>query len=98
MAQGFSPVKSRLADRTKVLYHSGSGFETISAYVATCGLLSVILATAVLSLVGVAIVIAVLVGFGPIQGATITYSGLKLFICGVTGLIVTGLIVWITEY
>jgi len=56
------------------------------------------LATAVLSLVGVAIVIAVLVGFGPIQGATITYSGLKLFICGVTGLIVTGLIVWITEY
>ena len=28
----------------------------------------------------------------------VTYSGMDLYICGVTGLAVTGLIVWITEY
>jgi K(+)-stimulated pyrophosphate-energized sodium pump len=54
------------------------------------------LATAVLSLVGVAFVIYVLVGFGAIPG--VPYSGFKLFICGIAGLVVTGLIVWITEY
>src|SRR5437588_12230756 len=54
------------------------------------------LATAVLSLVGVAFVIYVLVGFGAIPG--VPYSGFKLFICGIAGLAVTGLIVWITEY
>jgi K(+)-stimulated pyrophosphate-energized sodium pump len=54
------------------------------------------IATALLSLVGIAIVIQLLIGFGPIQGAT--YSGLSLFICGVVGLVVTGLIIWITEY
>jgi K(+)-stimulated pyrophosphate-energized sodium pump len=54
------------------------------------------LATAVLSLVGVAFVIYVLVGFGGIPG--VPYSGFKLFICGIAGLVVTGLIVWITEY
>src|SRR5262249_33787043 len=54
------------------------------------------IATAVLSLVGVGLVTYYLVGFGPLPG--VSYSGLKLFICGVAGLIVTGLIVWITEY
>jgi K(+)-stimulated pyrophosphate-energized sodium pump len=54
------------------------------------------IATALLSLVGIAIVIQLLIGFGPIQG--VTYSGLSLFICGVVGLVVTGLIIWITEY
>ena len=39
----------------------------------------------------------VLGGFGPVvPGSDIT--GLNLFICGVTGLALTGLIVWITEY
>src|SRR5205814_6359486 len=54
------------------------------------------LATAVVSLVGLAFVIYVLVGFGAIPG--VPYSGFKLFICGIAGLVVTGLIVWITEY
>ncbi len=54
------------------------------------------IATAVLSLGGVALVTYYLVGFGPIAGAP--YSGLHLFLCGVAGLVVTGLIVWITEY
>jgi K(+)-stimulated pyrophosphate-energized sodium pump len=54
--------------------------------------------TAVLSLVGEALVMYFLLpgGFGPIPGAT--YSGAALFACGVVGLVVTGLIVWITEY
>ena len=54
------------------------------------------IATAVLSLVGVALVIYYLIGFGPLPNAS--FSGLHLFICGVVGLVVTGLIVWITEY
>ena len=54
--------------------------------------------TAVLSLVGEALVIYFLLpgGFGPIPGAA--YGGAALFACGVVGLVVTGLIVWITEY
>jgi K(+)-stimulated pyrophosphate-energized sodium pump len=54
------------------------------------------IATAVLSLVGIALVIWRLIGFGAIPG--VPYTGLKLYICGVVGLVVTGLIVWITEY
>jgi K(+)-stimulated pyrophosphate-energized sodium pump len=54
------------------------------------------IATALLSLVGIALVAYYLIGFGPIAGTN--YTGLHLFICGVTGLVVTGLIVWITEY
>src|SRR5215216_6548264 len=54
------------------------------------------IATAVLSLIGIAAVVYYLVGFGPIQGTS--YTGLHLFVCGVVGLVVTGLIVWITEY
>jgi len=54
--------------------------------------------TAALSLVGEALVIYLLLpgGFGAIQGAG--YGGAALFACGVVGLVVTGLIVWITEY
>ncbi|MFL5072619.1 MAG: sodium-translocating pyrophosphatase [Xanthobacteraceae bacterium] len=54
------------------------------------------IATAVLSLIGIAAVVYYLIGFGPIQGTS--YTGLHLFVCGVVGLVVTGLIVWITEY
>jgi K(+)-stimulated pyrophosphate-energized sodium pump len=54
------------------------------------------IATAVLSLGAVALVIYWLIGFGPIAGTA--YTGMKLYACGVTGLAVTGLIVWITEY
>ncbi|CCE07374.1 H+ translocating pyrophosphate synthase (pyrophosphate-energized proton pump)(Pyrophosphate-energized inorganic pyrophosphatase) [Bradyrhizobium sp. STM 3843] len=55
-----------------------------------------LIATGVLSLVGVALVISWLVGFGKIEGAE--YTGMSLFACGVVGLVVTGLIIWITEY
>ncbi|EKS38764.1 sodium-translocating pyrophosphatase [Afipia clevelandensis] len=55
-----------------------------------------LIATGVLSLFGVAFVIHQLVGFGPLAG--VNYTGLALFECGVVGLVVTGLIIWITEY
>ena len=54
------------------------------------------IATAILSLIGIAGVTHYLIGFGQLQGAT--YSGAELFYCGVTGLVVTGLIIVITEY
>jgi K(+)-stimulated pyrophosphate-energized sodium pump len=54
------------------------------------------IATAVLSLIGIAFVTYELIGFGPLPGAT--YSGLTLFVCGIVGLAVTGLIIWITEF
>jgi len=56
------------------------------------------IATAVLSLGALAIVIYWLLpnGFGAIPG--VPYTGMNLYICGVAGLAVTGLIVWITEY
>ena len=55
-----------------------------------------LIATGVLSLVGLAIVIHQLIGFGPLEG--VKFTGLSLFLCGVVGLAVTGLIIWITEY
>ncbi|KPF92972.1 pyrophosphatase [Rhodopseudomonas sp. AAP120] len=55
-----------------------------------------LIATGALSLVGVGAVIFALVGFGQLPG--VSYSGLSLFLCGVVGLAVTGLIIWITEY
>src|SRR5215210_4204878 len=54
------------------------------------------IAAAVLSLGAVALVIYYLIGFGAIPG--VPYTGMKLYLCGVTGLAVTGLIIWITEY
>src|SRR5215216_3886302 len=54
------------------------------------------LATGVLSLLGVAGVINWLIGFGALEG--VKYTGMALFECGVVGLVVTGLIIWITEY
>src|SRR5215468_3419461 len=56
------------------------------------------IATAVLSLVALILVVYWILpnGFGEIPG--VPYSGAKLYACGVTGLVVTGLIVWITEY
>src|ERR1700712_627672 len=55
-----------------------------------------LIATGVLSLIGVAGVIYWLIGFGPLAG--VKYTGMALFECGIVGLIVTGLIIWITEY
>jgi K(+)-stimulated pyrophosphate-energized sodium pump len=55
-----------------------------------------LIATGILSLIGVAGVIHFLIGFDKLAG--VDYSGLSLFECGVVGLAVTGLIIWITEY
>jgi K(+)-stimulated pyrophosphate-energized sodium pump len=55
-----------------------------------------LIVTGALSLIGIAIVIALLIGFGALPG--VAYTGLSLFICGIAGLAVTGLIIWITEY
>ncbi len=52
-----------------------------------------------LSLVGIAVVTAVVIGFGgsyTVGGGT--FSGLSLFLCGIAGLVVTGLLIWTTEY
>jgi len=56
--------------------------------------------TGVLSLVGVGFVTYWLLGFSTVlrTGGGVTFTGQTLFICGVIGLIVTGLIIWITEY
>src|SRR5215203_4917707 len=55
-----------------------------------------LIATGVLSLLGVAGVINWLIGFGALEG--VKYTGMALFECGIVGLVVTGLIIWITEY
>jgi K(+)-stimulated pyrophosphate-energized sodium pump len=55
-----------------------------------------LIACAILSLIGIAGVIYWLIGFGPLTG--VNYTGWTLFICGIVGLAVTGLIIWITEY
>jgi K(+)-stimulated pyrophosphate-energized sodium pump len=54
------------------------------------------IATAILSLIGIALVTYLVIGFGPLPGAN--YSGLTLFVCGIVGLAVTGFIIWITEF
>jgi K(+)-stimulated pyrophosphate-energized sodium pump len=55
-----------------------------------------LIATGILSLVGVAGVIYVLIGFDKLAG--VNFTGMALFECGIVGLFVTGLIIWITEY
>ena len=55
-----------------------------------------LIACASLSLIGIAGVTNWLIGFGPLPG--VNYSGMTLFVCGIVGLVVTGLIIWITEY
>jgi K(+)-stimulated pyrophosphate-energized sodium pump len=54
------------------------------------------LATAILSLVGIAFVTYYLIGFDKLDGAD--FSGARLFYCGVAGLVVTALLIVITEY
>jgi K(+)-stimulated pyrophosphate-energized sodium pump len=58
-----------------------------------------LIAGGVLSIGGLAIATHYLIGWGQIGTvAGMAITGKNLFICGVLGLIVTGLIVWITEY
>src|SRR5499426_166947 len=54
------------------------------------------IASAVLSLIAIWFVTDYLIGMGPIVGAS--FTGKALYICAVIGLVVTGLIIWITEY
>jgi K(+)-stimulated pyrophosphate-energized sodium pump len=57
------------------------------------------IASAVLSVIGLTIATQLLIGWGEIgTAAGFTITGTNLFFCGVIGLVVTGLIVWITEY
>ncbi|MCW5723519.1 MAG: sodium-translocating pyrophosphatase [Maricaulaceae bacterium] len=58
------------------------------------------IASAVLSLIGVGFVTWKLLGFDSVMTAStgMSFTGLDLFICGVIGLLVTGAIIWITEY
>ena len=55
-----------------------------------------LIATGALSLVALWAVTHFVFGFGAIEGTA--FTGASLFWCGVLGLVVTGLIVWITEY
>ena len=58
------------------------------------------IATAVLSIGGLWVATHfVLGGFGEVGNAVgTTITGLNLFLCGIVGLLVTGFIIWITEY
>jgi K(+)-stimulated pyrophosphate-energized sodium pump len=59
-----------------------------------------LIVTGALSVVGIAIIIAWFVGFtAPLTMTTgVTITGFSLFLCAIVGLLVTGLIVVITEY
>jgi K(+)-stimulated pyrophosphate-energized sodium pump len=55
-----------------------------------------LIAAGILSAAAIAGVIYETVGFGTLTGTT--YTGQALYLCSLTGLAVTGLLVWITEY
>jgi K(+)-stimulated pyrophosphate-energized sodium pump len=58
-----------------------------------------LIATGLLSIVGLAIATTLVTGWGSIgEVAGRTLTGVSLFVCGIVGLIITGLIVVITEY
>jgi K(+)-stimulated pyrophosphate-energized sodium pump len=59
-----------------------------------------LIATAILSLILVGGVTYFSIGFDKdyTTAAGLSFNGMKLFLCGIAGLAVTGLIVWITEY
>jgi K(+)-stimulated pyrophosphate-energized sodium pump len=56
-----------------------------------------LIVTGVLSVAAIGAVIYKMFGFGDIAGTTL-FSGMDLFICSIIGLVITGLIVMITEY
>jgi K(+)-stimulated pyrophosphate-energized sodium pump len=59
-----------------------------------------LIATALLSIVGLGIVTHYVLGFDTVITTSrgLSFTGWDLFFCGVAGLAVTGLIVWVTEY
>ena len=55
--------------------------------------------SAVLSLIGIAVVTGWVLGFDTEYTAgDTTFTGMALFLCAVVGLVVTGLLIWVTEY
>ena len=78
----------------------GTFFVTLGASNSIMGALyKGLIVTGVLSIVGLAIATQFVIGWGVIGTANgVEVTGTSLFICGIIGLIVTGLIVWITEY
>ena len=57
------------------------------------------IASAVLSAVALYFVTDHIVGLGETYTASgVTFTGMDLFYCGLAGLVVTGLIIWVTEY
>jgi len=54
------------------------------------------IASAVLSLIAIYFVTDHLIGMGAITG--VPFTGKALYLCAIVGLVVTGLIIWITEY
>ena len=58
-----------------------------------------LIAAGALSIVGLGVATHFLIGWGEMgEAGGVTVTGWHLFLCGIVGLIVTGLIVWITEY
>jgi K(+)-stimulated pyrophosphate-energized sodium pump len=58
-----------------------------------------LIATGVISIVLIGVFTAQVLGFSAtFTSGTLTVSGMNLFLCAVVGLVVTGLLVWITEY
>ncbi|MBY0612634.1 MAG: sodium-translocating pyrophosphatase [Beijerinckiaceae bacterium] len=58
-------------------------------------------ASSLLSIIGLGGATSLLIGWGPVgtgPAGGVIVTGTKLFYCGLIGLLVTGLIVWITEY
>ncbi|MEI2387672.1 sodium-translocating pyrophosphatase [Breoghania sp. JC706] len=57
------------------------------------------IATAVLSAVALALIVAFWLGFGTeFTAGPKTFTGTDVFLCGISGLVITGLIIWVTEY
>lgn len=58
------------------------------------------IAAAVLSLVALYFVTDQVIGLDVVRtvGTDLSFTGMDLYICGVIGLLITGLIIWITEY
>ncbi|MGB0573070.1 MAG: sodium-translocating pyrophosphatase [Alphaproteobacteria bacterium] len=57
------------------------------------------IASAVLSLVGIAVITHWVIGFdAQVDVANASFTGMDIFLCAVVGLVVTGLLIWVTEY